>query len=97
MKKTFFIVLLLLNFVFIFAQLNPWLCTKKAGGTYDDYGYGIAVDACGNSYITGYFKGLATFGSTTLTSNGDYDIFVAKLDSNGNWLWAKNAGGTYDD
>ena len=97
MKKTFLIVLLLLSCVFIFAQLNPWLWAKKAGGTSDDHGQGIGVDASGNSYITGYFQGTATFGSTNLTSNGGYDIFVAKLDSSGNWLWAKKAGGTSDD
>ena len=97
MKKTFLIVLLLLSCVFIFAQLNPWLWAKKAGGTGSDWGYGIAVDTSGNSYVTGYFQGTATFGSTNLTSNGGYDIFVAKLDSSGNWLWAKKAGGTSDD
>ena len=94
MKKTFLIVLLLLSCVFIFAQLNPWLWATKAGGTAYDKGYSIAIDVSGNSYVTGYFSGPATFGSTTLTSYGDYDIFVAKLDSSGNWLWAKNAGGT---
>ncbi len=52
------------------------------------------VDAYGNSYITGYFRESATFGTTTLTSSSDCnsDIFVAKMDINGNWLWAKQAG-----
>jgi hypothetical protein len=74
-----------------------WLWAKKAGGTSWDHGYGIAVDANGNSYVTGYFYGSATFGTTTLTSSGSYDIFVAKMDSNGNWLWVKQAGGTNED
>ena len=39
----------------------------------------IAVDANGNSYVTGCFRGSATFGTTTLISSGGYDIFVAKL------------------
>ena len=74
-----------------------WLWAKQAGGTNDDYGYSIAVDANGNNYVTGRFSGCATFGATTLTSSGGDDIFVAKLDINGNWLWAKQAGGTdYD-
>ncbi len=94
MKKTFLIVLLLLSCVFIFAQLNPWLWAKNAGGISEDWSYNIAVDVSGNSYITGYFKGSATFGSTNLTSKGCIDIFIAKLDSSGNWLWAKKAGGT---
>ena len=97
MKKTFLIVLLLFSYIFIFAQLNPWLWAKKAGGTNYDYGSGIAVDASGNSYVTGGFEGTATFGSTTLESSGSQDIFVAKLDNRGNWLWAKKAGGTDSD
>jgi len=75
-----------------------WLWAIQAGGTDNDFGYGIAVDANGNSYATGSFSESVTFGTTTLTSSGYEDIFVAKLDSSGNWLWAKQAGGTdYDD
>ncbi|MDD4310381.1 MAG: SBBP repeat-containing protein, partial [Candidatus Cloacimonetes bacterium] len=74
-----------------------YLWAKKAGGTSSDYGYGISTDSSGNSYVTGYFAGTATFGSASLTSSGSADIFIAKLDTNGNYLWAKKAGGTYDD
>ncbi|MDD3633051.1 MAG: SBBP repeat-containing protein [Candidatus Cloacimonetes bacterium] len=74
-----------------------WLWAKKAGGTYSDEGWGIAIDSSGNSYVTGYFEGTASFGTTTLTSSEDIDIFIAKLDSGGNWLWAKQAGGSYWD
>ena len=97
MKRTFLIVLLLLSCVFIFAQLSPWLWAQKAGGTGEDSGHSIAVDASGNSYVTGGFEGTAIFGSTTLESGGSQDIFVAKLDNRGNWLWAKKAGGTDSD
>jgi len=97
MKKTFLIVLLLFSYIFIFAQIDPWLWVKNAGGTNYDYSNGIAVDADGNSYVTGYFEGSSTFCSTVLTSSGYYDIFVAKLDSSGNWEWAKKAGGTNYD
>ncbi len=71
-----------------------FLWVKKAGGTNNDYGSGIVTDNSGNSYITGRFVGNASFGSTTLTSSGFEDIFIAKLDSSGNYLWAKKAGGT---
>ncbi|MDD3632303.1 MAG: SBBP repeat-containing protein [Candidatus Cloacimonetes bacterium] len=97
MKKTLLFVLLLLCTTFIFAQIDVWLWAKKAGGTQDDEGYSIDIDSSGNSYVTGYFYGTASFGSTTLTSGGSNDIFVAKLDSSGNWLWAKKAGGTGSD
>ncbi|MCK9610270.1 MAG: SBBP repeat-containing protein [Candidatus Cloacimonas sp.] len=100
MKKTFLLFILALCSVALFAQNEDWLWAKQAGGISGDKGYSIAVDAYGNSYITGYFRESATFGTTTLTSSSDYgsDIFVAKMDINGNWLWAKQAGGKdYDD
>ena len=73
---------------------------KRAGGTSDDQGIGIALDGSGNSYATGLFQGSATFGpgetnETTLT--GVFDIFVAKYDASGELVWAKRAGGTSDD
>ncbi|MBL7149500.1 MAG: SBBP repeat-containing protein [Candidatus Cloacimonetes bacterium] len=74
-----------------------WLWATQAGGTSDDSGYAITVDASGNSYVTGLFTGTATFGSFTLISSGDEDIFIAKMDVNGNWLWASQAGGDDND
>lgn len=56
----------------------------------------MAVDGAGNSYLTGYFSGTATFGTTTLTSAGNRDLFVAKVDSSGSLLWARSAGGVED-
>ena len=75
---------------------------KRAGGTGLDVGVGIAVDGSGNSYVTGSFRGSPTFGpgetnETTLTSEGDIDIFVAKYDASGDLVWAKRAGGTSGD
>ena len=67
---------------------------QQAGGPSNDEGLGIAVDGAGNVYVTGQFQGYATFGSHSLSSSGGYDIFVAKLSPNGNWLWAVKAGGT---
>ena len=74
-----------------------WLWATKAGGSYWDQGYGIAIDDNGNSYVTGRFHYTATFGSYSLTSSGENDIFVAKMDANGNWLWATKAGGSSYD
>ena len=76
-----------------------WLwATQAGGGSWDwDYGYGITIDDAGNIYVTGGFNGTASFGSFSITSGGDDDIFVAKMDANGNWQWATRAGGTYID
>ncbi|MDP8201176.1 MAG: SBBP repeat-containing protein [Candidatus Tenebribacter burtonii] len=96
MKKAIIVFSLLLITVYIFAQVPDWLWAESAGGTISDYGCGIATDDSGNSYITGYFMDTAYFGTISLTSSGDDDIFVAKLDVDGNWLWAKRAGGDDD-
>jgi len=74
-----------------------WQWAKRVSGTSTDAGHGVAVDSSGNPYITGYFRNTASFGATSLTSAGSDDVFVAKLDSNGNWQWAKRAGGTSTD
>ncbi len=73
-----------------------WLQT--AGGSKIDRGYEVAVDQAGNSFVTGHFQSPAfQIGDTTLTSNGDYDYFIAKYDPTGKLLWAQNAGGAgYD-
>jgi hypothetical protein len=74
---------------------------KQAGGPSSDVSSGIAADRAGNSYIAGQFRQTAVFGdlsnSTTLTSSGSEDIFIAKYDTNGNFVWAKQAGGVLID
>jgi hypothetical protein len=74
---------------------------KKIGGTNDDFGIALAIDSSANVYITGNFRGTADFnpgsGTFNLTSAGNDDIFISKLDSSGNFVWAKAIGGAgYD-
>ena len=69
----------------------------KGGGSGSDRANAVATDGLGNSYVTGYFNGTATFGGTSLTSNGLQDIFIAKYNSAGVVQWAKKAGGTQSD
>lgn len=91
---------MLISVALVPAQVPEWLWVNGAGSSYSDYGYDVATDSYGNSYITGSFCGTATFGSVTLTVTGSIlytDIFLAKADSSGNWLWAISAGGTGHD
>ena len=72
-----------------------WVCSGGGGGL--DQGLGVAADAAGNSYITGYITGDATFGSTVLQSYGNKDILAAKYSPTGALIWAHNGGGLGDD
>ncbi len=69
----------------------------KGGGSGSCRGLAIKVDAAGNSYVTGYYYGSATFGSKTITSAGAQDVFIAKYDNQGTLLWVVSAGGAMAD
>ncbi len=70
---------------------------KNLGGTSVDYGKSVAVDGNGNVYTTGFFKETIDVDPGTNTSNltsyGDYDAFISKLDANGDFAWGGNIGG----
>jgi len=77
------------------AKLNPsgvvqWVYT--AGGTGRDRGRKIALDSSGNIYVTGYYWSTVDFGGGNVTSNGNWDAFLLKLDSSGTFQWVKSYG-----
>ena len=58
----------------------------------------LSHDATGNIFLGGWFDNpTISFGSTTLNSVGGADIFATKLDSSGNLIWARSAGGVDND
>jgi formylglycine-generating enzyme required for sulfatase activity len=70
------------------------------GGGNDDYGTAIDVDNAGNVYLAGTIsrewptKVAPVFGTTTLSVGGEVDLFVAKLDNSGRFIWVRSAGST---
>lgn len=80
---------------------GDYVWAKQFAGTGSDVGMGVKLDSSNNVYTTGYFNGTVDFdpgaGTANLTSAGGKDVFVAKLDSNGDYVWAKNMGGSGDD
>ena len=76
---------------------SPKDWARSAGSNNLDDARGVAVDAQGNVYVTGAFSGSAVFGSTTLTSRSNNDIFVAQIRTDGTWGWARRAGGKQED
>lgn len=76
------------------------LWAKSVGGASGERGYGIAVDASNNVFVTGGFGSASiNFGSGSLSNAGSptNDVFVTKYDANGTNLWSKSAGGTNAD
>ncbi len=67
-------------FVVKYNELGDVLWTQRAGGAYYDQGEGIAVDADGGVYVTGHFLASVDFGPFILTSAGDADVFLTRLD-----------------
>jgi hypothetical protein len=75
-----------------------FLSAKQMGGSAFDAGQSITVDAAGFVYTTGVFTDIVDFdpgaGVNNLTSAGSLDVFISKLDSSGDFIWAKNFGTT---
>ncbi len=84
-------------FISKFDMNGNYLWAKKMEGFGDEIGLSLAIDASGALYIGGIFQGTVDFDPSaavfSLNSNGQYDIFIAKLDAGGNFLWAKSMGG----
>lgn len=82
-------------------KLSPngeYIWVKRMGGTRTDGAQDMAVDAAGNIYITGQFARTADFDPDP-ASNYDLtagsallDVFITKLDNDGNFIWAKQLG-----
>jgi hypothetical protein len=73
---------------------------QRAGGAGKDVGTSLAVNGS-SVYVGGaYTSAVATFGTSTLSSAGDFDVFVAKLTDSGSagaFTWAQGAGGSGPD
>lgn len=97
-------------FVARISSQGVWLWAVSAGGIDRDVAYGIDLDGDGGLYITGFFQSnVSFFGNSQLTNddltvrdwhNGTEptgDAFIAKLDTDGNWLWARGIHGNQSD
>ncbi|MDX2173188.1 MAG: SBBP repeat-containing protein [Bacteroidota bacterium] len=75
-----------------------------AGSSSSDYvscEQALVVDNIGNIAFSGFYTGTVDFDPSAavnaFTSNGNGDVFICKLNSNGNLIWAKSIGGTQND
>jgi len=74
-----------------------WLwAVSGSNNNIDFWANGLAVRD-GYLYAAGLYGGNATFGPYTLVSKGGRDLFVCKLDTSGNWIWAVGVGDMLND
>lgn len=89
-------------FVCKFGSSGNLLWAKQIGSSGRDFGYAIAIDSLNNLFITGCFSETIDFDPSSVntfysTSNGYNDIFLLKLNAQGDFIWAKTFGGAFDD
>lgn len=84
-------------FILKLDSVNNTKWVKTFGGDLDDYGNKLSIDNNDNIYFTGTYNNQLCVGDICLNSNGRLDIFLGKLDSNGNLVWLKSAGGQFKD
>ncbi len=86
------------NDIFIakYTSSGDFIWAKQLSGTSNEESVYISGDISGNIYITGTYEGTLDFdpatGISEHTSNGGEDLFLAKYDCNGNFLWANSFG-----
>ncbi|BBK31902.1 hemolysin type calcium-binding protein [Stella humosa] len=76
-----------------------WAAGADAGSSGSVYGYGVAVDDDGNSFVVGSFNGTVDFeagdGAQVLVADA-MDFFVAKYDGAGSLAWVRHAAASSD-
>jgi len=83
-------------FVLKLTVSGNFVWAKQMTGQLGEAGKDIAVDAAGNVYTTGFFEDIVDFdpgpGIFNVTTKGSRDIFISKLDTDGNFGWAVGFG-----
>ncbi|MEW6161049.1 MAG: immunoglobulin domain-containing protein, partial [Verrucomicrobiota bacterium] len=80
-------------FVVKLSHQGEVLWAKSFGGAGIDLGQAIAADTEGFCYLGATFESEAQFGSFTVTSAGETDFVVARLDPQGEVVWVRQGSG----
>ena len=101
MKKNLLSFVLMFLTISIYAQDEIFEWAKSIGAIGADIAYSSAIDSEGNIIIVGSYEETVDFdpgaGEYLLNSAGSTDIFVLKLNSDGEFIWVKGFGGSLDD
>lgn len=84
--------------VSFFGFSQQYYGTTTFGTSQSETNYASAKDSQGNVYTVGFYSGILTVGSTTVTwEGGNADGYLTKHDAAGNPVWVKSFGGNLDD
>ncbi len=108
MRQRTYLVILICLFIFALSGQNvqavdktSYLDTQTWGSTGLDWGAAAVVDSEGNIFVGGYFAGTVDFdpgvGTENHDTNGGYDIFISKFNSNYEHQWTKTFGGSANE
>jgi hypothetical protein len=101
MKKLILLLTFTTSILLVNAQVPVYRWAGKIAGSGNDYGDFIKTDAAGNIYVAGRFDGTCDFdpstNSTTRTSAGSTDGYVAKYSPLGALTWVITMGSTGAD
>jgi hypothetical protein len=75
-----------------FDSSGQHLWSQPFGDSESQYVQHITADDDGNVIIVGSFQGTVNFGGGVLMSAGQTDIYIAKLDTDGNHIWSQRFG-----
>tara|TARA_B100000508_G_scaffold118450_1_gene98519 strand:- start:29009 stop:33682 length:4674 start_codon:yes stop_codon:yes gene_type:complete len=98
-QRLFFVSLVVISSLtagvnFTFSQTFQWASAYQ--GASDVFGQDVATNTAGEVFSVGFFFGTADFdpsgGTLNLTSPGNQDIYITKLDAGGNLIWAQRFG-----
>ncbi|MBK7142929.1 MAG: T9SS type A sorting domain-containing protein [bacterium] len=88
MERRILLLIVCLSALVTTATAQSLVWSKHYGGYFNEGGYGCQTTADG---------GYVAIGSTYSFGSGDHDLYIIRLDSLGDTLWAKTAGGTGTD
>ena len=98
MKKHIILSAIFLSVIINNSFAQNWQWANSAGGANNDRPASLCQDANGNIYVTGNVSyPVAYFQTDTFNVSGVNDIYLAKYDANGNELWVKHFGGSYNN
>lgn len=79
--------------LFVVDEHGNYEWSLSGGGPDDQIAQEVHCDVDGNIYIMGKFNSQMSLGGQIATSNGSFDMFIAKYLSNGDFVWLKTFGG----